>query len=193
MKADLIYSLSLRLKTPKQVQKYVRSFAYNKGNTLYSAETTAKKKTAHCFEAAMLSAAVLEIHGYPPLVMSVESRDSLDHVIYVFKENGKWGGVSRSREEGLHGRPPIFRTLRELALSYYEPYVDDTGEIYSYQVVHLDECGTDWRFSSRNVWKAENYLNNIKHISIKQSHSRYKKLKEAYLKRGPMPKQPFWW
>lgn len=191
--ADPIHKLSLKLKTPKQVQDYVRAFPYNRGNTLYSALTTSKKKTAHCFEAAMLSAAILERHGYPPIVMSLESRDSLDHVLFIFQQNGKWGSISRSREEGLHGRPPIYRSLKALALSYYDPYVDDTSEIYSYQIAHMDECGADWRNSDRNVWKAENFLNNIRHNSIKQSHSRYKKLKEAYLKRGPMPTQPFWW
>jgi hypothetical protein len=190
---DPIHKLSQKYKTPKQVQDFLRKFPYNRRDTLHSAETSAKKKTAHCFEAAILAAAILERHGYPPLVISFESRDDLDHVIYVFQEKGKWGAIARSRDEGLHGRPPIFKSLRSLALSYYEPYVDKTGEILAFQIAHLDDSGADWRFSSRSVWKAENYLLEIPHQSIRQSRSRYKKLKSAYLKNGPMKRQKFWW
>lgn len=190
---DPIHELSLKLKTPKEVQKFIRTFPYNKKDTLSSAETTSQKKTAHCMEAAMFAAAILERHGYPPLVMSLESRDDIDHVIYLFQNRGKWGAISRSREEGLHGRAPIFRSFKELALSYYDPYVDDTSEVLAYQVAHLDDSGADWRFSSKNVWKAEKYLIDMKHESIRQSRSRYQKLKKDYLKKGPMPRQPFWW
>lgn len=190
---DPIHALAQKYKTPRQVQAFLRKFPYNRTHTLHSAETSAKKKTAHCFEAAMLAAAILERHGYPPLVISFESRDDLDHVIYVFQEKGKWGAVARSRDEGLHGRPPIFKSLKALALSYYDPYVDKTGEILAFQIAHLDDSGADWRFSPRSVWKAENYLLEIPHHSIRQSRARYKKLKAAYLKNGPMKRQKFWW
>ena len=193
MSSDPIHKLSLVLKTPYQVQKYIRAFPYNKGNTLYSAEITAIKKTAHCFEASLFAAAVLERHGYPPLVMSLESRDDLDHVVYIFRERGKWGAIGQSREEGLRGRKPVFSSLEALALSYYEPYVDDTGEVWAYQIAHLDDTETDWRFSRRNVWKAEKYLIDLQHVTIRQSERRYKRLKELYLQRGPMPRLPFWW
>jgi len=190
---DPIHLLSLKYKTPKQVQNFLRKSPYNRSDTLQSAETSARKKTAHCFEAAILAAAILERHGYPPLVISFESRDDLDHVIYVFQEKGKWGAIARSRDEGLHGRPPIFRTLKALALSYYEPYVDKTGEILAFQIAHLDDSGADWRFSSRNIWKAENYLLEIPHQSIRQSRRRYQRLKTAYLQNGPMKRKKFWW
>lgn len=190
---DPIHQLSLKLKTPQQVQVYIRSLAYNRKDTLRAAKMVAIKKEAHCFEAAMFAAAILERHGYPPIVMSMESRDDLDHVIYIFQDKGKWGSIGRSRDEGLHGRAPIFKSLRDLALSYYEPYIDHTGEIYSYQIAHLDETGCDWRFSTKNVWKAEQYLIDLKHESIKQSRARYKKTKEAFLKRGHPPRKFYWW
>jgi hypothetical protein len=190
---DPIHHLSRKYKTPKQVQKFLRKLPYNRTHTLFSAETSARQGTAHCFEAAILAAAILERHGYPPLVISFESRDDLDHVIFVFQQKGKWGAIGRSRDEGLHGRPPIYRTLKELALSYYEPYVDKTGEILAFQIAHLDDSGADWRFSSRNVWKAENYLLEIRHQSIRQSRKYYQKIKKSYLKNGPMKRQKFWW
>lgn len=192
----LTKTLAKKLKTPKQVQKFLRGMPYNReedSETLSSAETSLKRKRLHCFEAAMVAAAILEHHGYPPLVMSLESKDLLDHVIYVFKEKGKWGAVARSRDEGLHGRPPVYRSLRDLALSYYDPYVDKTGKIIGYQVANLDDMGTDWRRSTRNVWKAEKYLVRIKHHKIKSSPARYRKLKKAYLTHGPMKRQKHWW
>jgi len=188
--------LAKRLKKPRQVQKFLRRFPYNReksGETLRSAEAALKKGKLHCFEAAMAAAAILEQHGYPPLVMSIESKDNLDHVIYVFRERGKWGSIGRSRDEGLHGRPPRYRSLRDLALSYYDPFVDKTGMVNGYQVASLDDMGCDWRYSKRNVWKAEKYLIKIKHRRIKSSKARYKKLHKAYLERGAMPRQRHWW
>jgi hypothetical protein len=188
--------LAKRLKTPRQVQKYLRRLPYNReknGETLFSAERALRRGSLHCFEAAFAAAAILEHHGYPPLVMSLESKDDLDHVIYVFKEKGRWGSVALSRDDGLHGRAPRYRSLRDLALSYYDPYVDKTGMINGYQIANLDDCGADWRASKRNVWKAQTYLIDIKHVRIKSSRKRYKKLRAEYLRRGAMPRKKHWW
>lgn len=188
--------LAQKLKTPRQVQKYLRGLPYNreeKSETLFSAERALRRGSLHCFEAAFAAAAILEHHGYPPLVMSFESKDDLDHVIYIFKEKGLWGSVALSRDDGLHGRAPRYRSLRELAWSYYDPYVDKTGKITGYQMASLDDCGADWRASKKNVWKAEKYLIDLKHKSLKSSKERYKKLLRAYLKNGPMKRQKHWW
>ncbi|MCC7038652.1 MAG: hypothetical protein IT560_15295 [Alphaproteobacteria bacterium] len=188
--------LSKKLKTPQQVQRYLRTLPYNrekKGETLASAETALKRGRLHCFEAAFAAAAILEHHGYPPRVMSLESKDNLDHVIYVFQEKGLWGSVALSRDDGLHGRPAQYRSARDLAWSYYDPYVDKSGKITGYQVAHLDDTKTDWRGSRRNVWKAEQYLIKLKHIRIKSSLARYKKLLKNYLENGPIPRRKGWW
>lgn len=196
MKMKIAQKLAKKLKTPRQVQKYLRSLPYNsekKGETLSSAETALQRGSLHCFEAAFAAAAILEHHGYPPLVMSLESKDSLDHVIYVFKKKNRWGAIALSRDEGLHGRAPRYRSLRNLAWSYYGPYVDKTGKITAYQMAHLDDCETDWRESKRSVWKAEKYLIKLKHKPLKSSKARYKKLLRDYLQRGRMPRQKGWW
>lgn len=188
--------LARKLKTPQQVQRYLRRLPYNRektGETLSSAQTGLKRGRLHCFEAAIAAAAILEHHGYPPLVMSLESKDLLDHVIYVFKENGKWGSIARSRDDGLNGRPPEYRSLRDLVWSYYDPYVDKTGKITGYQVAHLDDCAPSWRDSPRNLWQAEKYLCQLKHKKLKSSAARYKKLHRAYLANGPIPRRKNWW
>jgi hypothetical protein len=188
--------LSQKYKTPKQVQIFIKSLEYNrekKKKTLRSAREALRAKTAHCLEAAFIAAAILEHHGYPPHVISLESQDGLDHVIYVFQRNGRWGSIGGSRDEGLHGRPPIYRSLRDLAWSYFDPYVDRTGRILAYQIAHLDDTKANWRTSPRNVWKAENYLLKIKHIKLKASASRYRKILRNFLRRGPMPLQRHWW
>lgn len=188
--------LARRYKTPRQVQVFLRSLPYNRekgGDTLRSANAALARGRLHCFEAAMAAAAILEHHGYPPLVMSFESKDGLDHVIYVFRQRGRWGAVARSRDEGLHGRAPVYRSLRDLVWSYYDPYVDKTGKITAYQVAHLDDTGADWRSSKKNVWKAEKYLLELKHRPLKSSKTRYRKLLADYKRRGPMPRQKNWW
>ncbi len=193
---SLAQKLARTLTTPRQVQRFLRTMPYNREKekeTLSSAETALRRKRLHCFEAAFAAAAILEHHGYPPLVMSFESKDGLDHVLYVFQQNGRWGAIGRSRDEGLHGRPPRYRSPRDLAWSYYDPYVDATGKITGYQVAHLDDCAPNWRDSTRNVWAAEKYLIRLKHTRLKSSPARYKKLLRNYLARGPMPWQKNWW
>ena len=103
---------------------------------------------------------VLEQHGYPPLVLSFESIDELDHVIFLYRARGGWGSVARSRDPGLHGRLPVFPTPRALARSYVEPYIDYTGRVTGYAVVNVaEEMGDyDWRLAGTNIWKVERLL-----------------------------------
>lgn len=197
---DLIEKISARYRTPKAVQQFLREqFSYNfetQGETLRSAQTCLQLKKAHCLEATLVAAALLERHGYPPLVMSLESVDNLDHVIYVFKERTGWGAIGRSREPGLHGRAPKFRTLRQLAWSYWEPFIDKTGRLTGFGVEHLDRVGCDWRRSSRNVWKVEQHLIDLKHehfISSPTLLRRARALKKLYLDIGPLPLKRGWW
>lgn len=186
MNSKFFKKLSQRYNTPLKVHQLLKSFSYNQElskETLRSAYETYKKKQAHCLEAAFLAAAILEHRGYPPMVMSLESLDNLDHVIFIYqnKKTKKWGSLARSRDVGLHGRKPIYKTVRALALSYYEPYVDRTGCVTGYQIAHLDDSKSDWRFSQKNVWKCEKYLIDLKHHQIKYNRNRHKKLKNRYL------------
>ena len=164
-------------RTPAQVQRLLSSMPYNwerEGPTLRSFREVMRCVKAHCLEAALAAAVILEQHGYPPLLMSLESQDKLDHVIFVFQKRGLWGAVARSRDLGLHGRKPVFRNLRQLAWSYFDPYIDHTARITGYGVANLYALGNyDWRFSPKNIWKVENYLREIPHHEIRSSDRRY--------------------
>ena len=161
-----------RLRTPIEVQRFLNTLPYNTEPppgraTLRSFRGVVQHHTAHCLEAVLAAAVVLEQHGYPPLALSFESVDQLDHVLFVYRHRGRWGSVARSRDPGLHGRKPVFGTARTLALSYVEPYVDFTGQITGYAVVDLRVLGRyDWRLSTRNVWKVERVLLDYPHRRI---------------------------
>ena len=171
-------------RTPAQVQRFLTSFPYNwerGGGTLRSFREVVRRGRAHCLEAALAAAVILEQHGYPPLLLSFESQDKLDHVLFVFQKKGLWGAVARSRDLGLHGRRPVFRNLRQLAWSYFDPYVDFTGRILGYGLANLYDLGDyDWRFSRRNVWKVERHLQEIPHRTLRSSDRRYEKLHARY-------------
>jgi len=172
-------------KTPERVQQYLRNIPYNReldGETYYSFRRVVKEKRAHCLEGALAAATILEQHGYPPVLMSIESQDKLDHVLVLFKRNGLLGSVARSRDLGLHGRKPVFRSMRDLVMSYFEPYVDKTGRVTGYAIASLYELGNyDWRFSMRNVRKVEHHLQDIPHRHIHTSDSRYQAVRSRYL------------
>ena len=173
-----------RLRTPHAVQHWLNALPYNNeegGETLRSFRGVVRTGTAHCLEAALSAAVILEQHRYPPLVLSFESVDLLDHVIFVYRTQNGWGSVARSRDPGLHGRKPIFATPRALALSYFDTYVDFEGCIKAYAVVDLRVLGKyDWRVSDQNVWKVERLLLDWRHRPIAFSKRRVKALRARY-------------
>lgn len=174
-----------RLRTPNAVQAWLNELPYNAekgGETLRSLRGVVKNGTAHCLEAALAAATILEQHRYPPLVLSFESEDLLDHVIFVYRTATGWGSVARSRDPGLHGRKPVFATPRALALSYSESYVDYTGRIKAYAVVDLNVLGAyDWRLSTKNVWKVEQVLLDWPHRRILTSGERIAAMRRRYI------------
>jgi hypothetical protein len=180
--------LIARLRTPAAVQRWLNGLPYNTepppgGATLRSLRGVVRHHTAHCLEAALTAAAIMEQHGWPPLVISFESIDELDHVIFVYRRQGRWGSIARSRDPGLHGRRPVFATPRALALSYVDPYVDFTGRITGYALVDLRILGDyDWRLSEHNIWKAERVLLEYPHREIHSSDRRIDALRRRYFK-----------
>jgi hypothetical protein len=179
-------ALVAALNTPGKVQRYLNSLPYNiepHGRaTLRSFRGVVRHGCAHCLEAALFAAVVLEAHGYPPLVLSFESIDHLDHVIFVYQQRGRWGSVARSRDPGLHGRKPVFTTPRALALSYADPYVDLTGRVTAYAVVDVakEMDAYEWRLADTNIWKVERMLLEYPHRPLKTSDTRTKSLRNRY-------------
>jgi len=151
------------------------------GETLRSFRGVVRAGKVHCLEAALCAATVLEQHRFPPLVLSFESIDLLDHVIFVYRTPTGWGSVARSRDPGLHGRKPLFATPRALALSYLESYIDFTGRIKAYTVVDLQVMGRyDWRLSTQNVWKVEQMLLDWPHRKIASSDAKAEAMRRRY-------------
>ena len=196
-----------RIRTPQQVQRFLNALPYNTepppGPPLLRCfRGVIREQTAHCLEAAISAAVILEQHGYPPLVMSLESVDGLDHVIFVYRHRGRWGSVARSRDPGLHGRKPVFTSPRNLALSYVDPYVDFSGRVTGYEVVDLRVLGRyDWRLSDTNVWKVERVLLDWPHRKIRTSNrriawwrARYRAFKRRHPSQKPLyyPRRERW-
>jgi hypothetical protein len=180
------WKIIMKHRTPAQVQSLLREIPYNKeigANSCSSFRGVLLKNRGHCLEGALVAATILEQHGYPPNVVSIESQDKLDHVLFLFKEGGRFGSVARSRDVGLQGRKPVFRSVRDLVMSYFDAYVDMTGRITGYASASLYELGNyDWRFSLRNVWKVERLLQEIPHTKIRSSDARYERARRRYLK-----------
>jgi hypothetical protein len=178
--------LVARLNTPLAVQRFLNRLPYNQEPhgraTLRSFRGVVRHGCAHCLEAALFAAVVLEQHGYPPLVLSFESIDHLDHVLFVYRQRGRWGSIARSRDPGLHGRKPVFATPRALALSYFDPYVDFTGRVTGYAVVDVAaQMGEyDWRLADTNIWKVERMLLDYPHRAIASSDRRVDLLRARY-------------
>jgi hypothetical protein len=178
------WQLVQKLHTPTLVQRYLTQMPYNwerDGGTLRSFREVVKRNEVHCLEAAVAAAVILEQHGFPPLLLDLESQDLLDHVLFVFRVKGRWGSIARSRDIGLHGRRPVFRSLRDLVWSYFDPYVDFTGRIKGYGLTSLYDLGNyDWRFSARKMSKVEDHLRAIPHRRLVSSDKRYNTLLERY-------------
>ncbi len=172
-------------RTPRRVHVFLRSLRYNlekKKETLRTLRGVVRHGSAHCLEAALAAATILEQHGYRPLLLDLESQDKLDHVLFLFRQRGRWGTVARSRDRGLHGRKAVFRTLRQLVMSYVDPYVDGSGRITAYGVADLRTLVRgDWRLSPKNVWEVERALIKMPHKKLKTSDRRYQAALRRYL------------
>ena len=166
-----------RCSTPRHVQEFLRALPYNwerQGETLRTFRQVVRHWSAHCLEGALTAATILEQHGYPPLLLDLESQDNLDHVLFLFRWRGRWGTVARSRDAGLHGRKPVFRTVRDLVRSYVDPYVDGSGRITGYGVADLRNLVQgDWRLSEKNIWEVERTLIRMPHRKLRTSSRRY--------------------
>jgi hypothetical protein len=159
-----------RLTTPAKIQRFLDELAYNKerrGPTCLSPRRVLRLRTAHCMEGALFAAAALRVLGDPPLLVDLEAVRDVDHVLAVFRRRGHWGALAKSNYAGLRFREPVYRTLRELVMSYFEHYFNAAGEKtlrrYSRPVnlKRFDRIG--WMTSAGDVWEIPEYLVTISH------------------------------
>ena len=158
------------LNSPVGIQRFLDSMPYHLAGTAWSPRVVLRERTAHCLEGATLAAAALRILGYPPLILDLEADQDTDHVLAVFKERGHWGAIAKSNFTGCRYREPIYRTLRELALSYFHVYFNLRGERtlrrYSRPVNLARFDHEDWMTSDEEIWFVPNYLCDISHTAL---------------------------
>jgi len=162
-----------RLTTPRRLQEFLDSIPYNtepRGHTCYSPRMVLRHGAAHCMEGAMVGALGLRWMGLPPLIVDLEAVRDTDHVLAVYRLRGFWGAVAKSDYSGLRSREPVYRTIRELVMSYFEHYYNPRGEktlrAYSRPVnlSRFDRAG--WMTREGDVWEIPNHLCGIPHTRL---------------------------
>jgi hypothetical protein len=158
------------LNTPVKIQKFIDALTYQYADTAGSPQRVLRERAGHCLEGALLAAAAFRINGRPPLVMDLEGVRDDDHVVALYRERGLWGAVAKSNYAGLRFRAPVYRTLRELAMSYFEHYYNLRGErtlrAYSAAVnlARLDR--KNWMTSEDEVWCVPEALIAARHFEL---------------------------
>jgi hypothetical protein len=160
------------LKTPLGIQRFLDAMPYHLAPTAWSPRVVLRERTAHCLEGAIFAAAALRVLGFPPLVLDLEADNDTDHVLAVFKVRGHWGALAKSNFTGCRYREPVYRTLRELSLSYFNIYFNLRGERtlrrYS-RPVNLSRFDRhEWMTAEGNNWVVPNHLCDVPHQSLLQ-------------------------
>src|SRR6267143_3133835 len=158
------------LKTPAGVQRFLDGLPYHLADTSWSPRKVLQEKTAHCLEGSIFAAAALRVLGFPPLLWDLEAVNDTDHVLAIFKVRGCWGAVAKSNFSGCRYREPVYRTLRELAMSYFNIYFNLLGERtlrhYSRPINLARFDHLNWMTTNKPVWFIAEHLCEIPHISL---------------------------
>jgi hypothetical protein len=167
------FAVLRRLRTPEKIQAFLYGLKQNfepNGDTCNSVRTVLKARRAHCIEGAMLAACALWIHGQPPLLLDLQAVRDFDHVVAVFRRNGRWGAISKTNGIGLRWRDPVYRTLRELAMSYLHEYYNkrDHKTLRTFSVPYdLRRMKTeDWVTAEDGAWDLIDNLEAIAHFDL---------------------------
>jgi hypothetical protein len=163
-----------KLSSPALVQNYLESIPFNHeddGETCMSPRRVIREKKAHCLEGALLAATAFMLQGRRPLIMSIKvTKDDYDHVIALYKENGYWGAVSKTNHSVLGYRDPVYKNIRELAMSYFHEYFlikngKKTMRGYS-RPISLLRFGTKWITEEKELFEIAEWISDYKHLSV---------------------------
>lgn len=159
-----------RLDMPSKIQDYIDTIPYNTTYETNSPRWVLRKKSAHCMEGALLAAACLQNIGYRPLILDMRSENDDDHVIAVYKLDGCWGALAKSNFTVLRLREPVYKSLRELVMSYFDFYFNSLGEktLRAYSLP-LDLSRFDrqnWKTTDQDLEFIGNRLNEMRHFTI---------------------------
>jgi hypothetical protein len=143
---------------------------YHLADSAWSPRLVLRENTSHCYEGALFAAAALRVIGYPPLILDLEAEHDTDHVIAVYRVDGHWGALAKSNFTGCRYREPVYRSLRELALSYFDTYFNLRGErtlrTFS-RPVHMRRFDPlHWMTTEQPVWFVAEYLLTISHYPL---------------------------
>lgn len=164
-------SLLKSLNRPEKIQHFLdEQVAYNKEVTCRSPRRVLRDRVAHCAEGAFLAAAALRANGNAPIIIDLITVRDDDHLLTVFQEDGRWGAIGKSNYAGLRYREPVYRTLRELVMSYYEHYYNLDGEKtlrgYSRPVNLTRFDSIHWMTTEEDLWPICEYLCTISHARL---------------------------
>ncbi|HLQ47201.1 MAG TPA: hypothetical protein VK137_20825 [Planctomycetaceae bacterium] len=159
------------LDRPEKIQAFLdEQVGYNKEVTCRSPRRVLRDRVAHCAEGAFLAAAALRVNGHAALILDLETVRDDDHLLAIFQEDGHWGAIAKSNYAGLRFREPVYRTLRELVMSYYEHYFNLAGEKtlrnYSRPVNLARFDPIDWMVTEDDLWAICEYLCTISHTRL---------------------------
>lgn len=162
------------LNTPAKIQDYLNTLKFNfeiNGETCASPLGVLQSKKAHCMEGAMLAASILRFHGSRPLVLDLRAkRPDDDHVLALFRRGKYWGALSKTNHAVLRYREPVYRSLRELAMSYFHEYFDQKGNKnlreYSLPVNLTRFDALAWETTAKDLWQVPRYLDSVKHFPL---------------------------
>ena len=168
-------ALMRKLNTPAKVQDFLNTIPFNfekRGETLKSPVRVLREKRAHCFEGALLGAYILSLHGFAPYIVHLKStKHDYDHVIVPFKQDGFWGALSKTNHAVLRYREPVYKNIRELAMSYFHEYFLNNGAktLRQYSApFNLNTLPKNWIISYKDLWYVDKKLDKVKHFSILQ-------------------------
>lgn len=158
------------LKNPSQIQDYLNTLPYNPSDEVSSVKVSMERGTAHCLEGALIGAAALAAHGGRPLLLDLRTKKyDDDHVVALYKKDGYWGAVSKTSHPVLRFRDPVYKTVRELAMSYFHEYFLDSGEktMLSYsKPFSLSRYGKKWLESKDDLYIIGADLDDAKHFPV---------------------------
>jgi len=167
------FAVLRRLDTPQKVQAYVHNLRQNfelDGQNCRPVREVLRSRRAHCIEGAMVAAAALWVHGEPPLLLDMRAERDYDHVVTVFRRHGRWGAISKTNGIGLRGRDPVYRSLRELAMSYFHEYTNrrEHKTLREYSVpFDLRRIDTSlWVSGKKNCWDVCEQLDELRHFRL---------------------------
>ncbi len=159
-----------RLKDPHGIQRFLDALPYHLADTAWSPRRVLREGTAHCLEGAIFGAAALRANGFPPLILDLEAEHDTDHVVAIYRVDNHWGAVAKSNFAGCRYREPVYRSLRELAMSYFNLYFNLRGQrslrTFSRPVNLARFDHLNWMTTEKPIWFIVNYLFEIHHYKL---------------------------